>query len=85
MNKIFKVGYEVFIKKNNLILLGKRKNCYGEGTWDLPGGHLEYDKSLIDYAKQELLKEVGIHRTNLKLITITENVSEFKHYIHASF
>jgi 8-oxo-dGTP diphosphatase len=49
-NRSIKIGCEVFIKKQDTILLGKRRNCYGEGTWALPGGHLEYSETLIDAA-----------------------------------
>ena len=32
-----------------------KKNCFGEGTYGLPGGHLEYGEKMIDGAKRELL------------------------------
>jgi len=63
----------------------ERKNCYGAGTWGLPGGHLEYGESLIDGAKRELKEELGVNGPQLQLITITENIGEATHYIHASF
>jgi 8-oxo-dGTP diphosphatase len=53
--KNIKVGCEIFLIKDDAILLGKRKNCYGEGTWGLPGGHLEQGESI-----RELLEEFGI-------------------------
>lgn len=68
-----------------MILLGKRKNCYGEGTWGLPGGHLEYGESLVECAKRELKEELGIEGSTFKLIAITDNIDEQGHYVHASF
>lgn len=84
-NQTIRIGCEVFLKKDNTILLGKRKNCYGEGTWALPGGHLEYGESLLACATRELREELGIEVVDLKLIAITENIDERGHYIHATF
>ena len=84
-NPSIKIGCEIFIIENNQLLLGKRKNCFGEGTWALPGGHLEHGESIIACAKRELKEELSIDAHQLRLITITENINEEKHYIHASF
>lgn len=85
-NKNIKIGCEIFLKKDNAILLGKRKNCYGEGTWGLPGGHLEYGESLIECAKRELMEELGIEGLEFKLVAMTDNIDEHRgHYVHASF
>jgi len=37
----FHIGINVFVVRDKKLLLGKRKNVYGAGTWGLPGGHLE--------------------------------------------
>lgn len=85
MNKFIKIGCEIFIKKDDAILLGQRRNCYGEGDWALPGGHLEYGESLINGAKRELKEELGIDALDLDIITIAENIKSDNHYIHISF
>lgn len=86
MNKTIKIACEVFIINNQgLLLLGKRKNCYGQGTWALPGGHLEYGETLLDCAQRELKEELGIEQAPLQLIAITDDINEERHYIHASF
>ncbi len=84
-NKIIKVGCEVFLIRDNTILLGKRKNCYGEGFWGLPGGHLEYGESLLECIKRELREELGIGGEELELMTAVDNIDERGHYLHMSF
>ncbi len=82
---IIKIGCEIFLIQNNAILLGKRKNCYGEGMWALPGGHLEYGESILECAKRELKEELGIEGLALKIISILDNIDERGHYVHISF
>lgn len=84
-NRRIKIGCEVFIKKGETVLLGKRKNCYGEGTWALPGGHLEYGETLIDAAQREMKEELGIDVARMTLLTVAENIDERGHYLHLSF
>ncbi|MCL4361314.1 NUDIX domain-containing protein [Candidatus Dependentiae bacterium] len=83
--KNIKIGCEIFLIRDNELLLGKRKNCYGEGMWALPGGHLEYGESLIECAKRELKEELGIEGLDLRLLTITDTIDERGHYVHMSF
>lgn len=83
--KNIKVGCEVFIIKDDTLLLGKRKNCFGEGTWALPGGHLEYGEMLIDAAQREMKEELGIDISHMTLLTVAENINELNHYLHLSF
>jgi 8-oxo-dGTP diphosphatase len=81
--KIPRVGVEVIIKKDNKILLGKRKGSHGAGTWAFPGGHLEFGETIFDCAKREINEEVGIKIKNLKHGPYTEDYfkEENKHYI----
>lgn len=49
----------VFNNKHQL-LLGKRVNCFGEGTYGLIGGKLKVGETIESCIKRELLEEVGI-------------------------
>lgn len=85
MKKI-NIGCNTLIIKDKKILLGKRKNCAGEGTWGLPGGHLQFGEDLIEAAKREVLEEIGVKDGDLELISVTEGVKdEKKHYIQVNF
>jgi 8-oxo-dGTP diphosphatase len=85
MKKI-NVGCNTIILKDGKVLLGKRKNCVGEGTWALPGGHLEFGENLIDAAIRELKEELGIKAKKIQLVSVTEG-SRYPtdHYIQANF
>lgn len=54
------VGLASIVIKDNLVLLGKRKNAHGAGTYAFPGGHLEMFESFIDCAIRETEEETGL-------------------------
>ena len=58
-----KVGVGVFVFKDGKILLGKRKNAHGAGTWSFPGGHIELFEELYECAYRELREETGLIAT----------------------
>ena len=86
-----KVGLGVILmREGNQVLLGKRKNAHGEGTWSFPGGHLKMNESLSDCAVREMKEETGMfHKADYSLIDITRPFAatndifekEKKHYI----
>ena len=77
------VGVGAIILKGNKVLLYKRKNAHGDGTWSFPGGHLEFNESIEDCAKREVMEESGIKIKNVKLGPYTNDVfkKEDKHYV----
>ncbi len=54
------VGIGVIVMRGGKVLMGKRKNAHGEGTWAFPGGHLEYGESFDDCAKREVMEETSM-------------------------
>ena len=56
-----RVGVGVIIRRDYyLVLLGKRKNAHGDGTWSFPGGHLNFFETLEKCAKREVREETGL-------------------------
>ncbi len=83
MKELPKIGIGVIVIKGNKVLLGRRLNAHGEGTWSFPGGHLEFNEQLEDCAKRETLEETDIKIKNVEFATITNDIfkKEGKHYI----
>ena len=83
MDKMPKVGIGVFVIKDGKILMGKRKGAHGEGSWSLPGGHLEFKESWEECARRETREETGIKIKNIRFGTATNDFfeKENKHYV----
>lgn len=76
-----KVGLGVLIQKNGKFLLGKRTSRLSQGTWSLPGGHVEYAESWEECARRETTEEAGIQIGNLKHVATTNDLIDGKHYV----
>lgn len=78
-----KVGLGVFVIKNKKLLLGQRINAHGEGTWSLPGGHLEFFETFEQCAKREVMEETGLKIDNVTFVAATNDIfkEEKKHYV----
>jgi 8-oxo-dGTP diphosphatase len=85
--KRVQVGVGVFVKRNEKILVGKRKGSHGAGTWALPGGHLEPGESFETCCKREVLEETGLIINNITPVVFTNDVfhQEGFHYITLFF
>ncbi len=82
-NKYPRIGIGVIVIKDNKVLMGKRKGSHGEGDWNFPGGHLDFNGDVFSCAKREVLEEAGIKIKNLKQGPYTNDIfkKEGKHYI----
>lgn len=87
------LGVGVMILKDNKVLLGLRNpnkekassELNGQGTWTMPGGKVEYMEKLVDAAKRELEKETSLIANDLKLICISDDMTETAHYVTVGF
>ena len=50
----------ILLWKGDHLLLGQRKDSYGETRWQFPGGHLETGESVIECAVREVFEETGM-------------------------
>ena len=78
-----KVGVGVIIERDGRVLLGKRKNAHGDGTWSFPGGHLEHGEEPEECARRETKEETGLDITDCKSLAFTNDIfqEEGKHYV----
>jgi 8-oxo-dGTP diphosphatase len=78
-----RVGVGVFVYKDGKFLMGQRYGAHGEGTWSVPGGHLEYGESWEECARREVLEETGLGITNIRFFALTNDLFEAdgKHYV----
>jgi 8-oxo-dGTP diphosphatase len=84
MRKTFpKVGVAAILTRANEVLLIRRQNAHGAGSWAVPGGHLEFGESIEHCAAREVLEEVGVQVTAMRYYGITNDVFalEMHHYI----
>jgi len=77
------VGVAVIVIKNGKVLLGKRLNAHGSGTWAFPGGHLEFGESIEGCAKREVFEETGLLIKRTQCVAYTNDIfkEEKKHYV----
>ena len=59
-DRIPRVGVGVIVLREGLVLLGQRRGSLGEGTWALPGGHLEFGETVAQCAIREVREETGL-------------------------
>lgn len=83
MSKRPYIGVGVIVRNGDQILLIKRQNAHGDGTWSMPGGHLEYGESPQACALRETQEETGVMITDVTFCTITNDIfeEERKHYV----
>ncbi len=85
MRDKFPVGVNIFVVKDGKLLLGKRKNVYGAGTWGLPGGHLEFGEKMEKAAARELKEETGIKAKKLTFLNLINDLHDDQHYLQIGF
>lgn len=78
-----RVGVAVFVRKDGKFLMGKRLGSHGEGTWTVPGGHLEFGESFEETGVREIKEETGLEISNVHFAALTNDhfEKEGKHYV----
>ncbi|KAK2703231.1 oxidized purine nucleoside triphosphate hydrolase-like isoform X1 [Artemia franciscana] len=61
-----------FIRRDDQILLGRKKRGFGEGKWNGFGGKVDLDETISDAAVREVREECGLLVTNLKKLGVID-------------
>jgi 8-oxo-dGTP diphosphatase len=82
-----RVGIAVIITRGQTVLLGRRKNAHGAGSWCFPGGHLEFNEDLLACARREVAEETGLTLRQIRPVAFTNDIfaQEGKHYVTLYF
>jgi 8-oxo-dGTP diphosphatase len=78
-----KVGIGVFVFKDGKFLMLRRRGSHGNGSWSIPGGHLEFGESFEDTARREVMEEANLQIKNVRFGAVTNDIfpDENKHYV----
>ena len=73
------VAKVVLVNSKNEVLFLKRSNYSKKhaGDWDLPGGHLKSNESLLRGLKREVFEETKIHLVEAATLGIKDNLNFF--------
>lgn len=78
-----RVGVGVLVLRDGRVLLGQRLGAHGAGTWQLPGGHLEFGETVADCARREVREETGLILDDVRPGPYSENLfaADRMHYV----
>lgn len=83
MESVASVGLGVLVNKSGRVLMLRRCNVHGDGSWSAPGGHIDRGESLEQCAEREVFEETGVTIKNIRFFAVTNDIfeAEGKHYV----
>ncbi len=80
------VSVGIIVLKDGKVLVGERIASHGAGTYQIPGGHLEFGKTFEEQAKDEVAEETGLTDITFeKIISVNNERVYGKHYVNFAF
>lgn len=70
--KVPRICVDLVIKDKRGIVLAKRKNTYGAGKWNLPGGNIFFGERIKDTIKRKAGEETGLKVKVVKFLGVYE-------------
>jgi 8-oxo-dGTP diphosphatase len=82
LEKVPRVGIGVIVLNQGNILIGERLSGHGAGTWQIPGGHLEFGETFEEAAGREVFEETGIGDIEvIGVVSLGNDIAFDKHYV----
>ncbi len=76
----------VVINREGKVLIGERLASHGAGTYQIPGGHMEFGKTFEEVARDEVREETGLTDIEFKGVIGLSNERIYgKHYVNVLF
>lgn len=69
------------------LILRRATNTPGEGSWDLPGGHLEEGETPLEGIKREVFEETSLRLKNIKskkMVTVKDEQGDTRTQIYTA-
>ena len=77
-----KVGIGVIVVRGGKILIGERLSGHGAGTFEIPGGHLEFGETFAEAALREVREETGLIDLAVRgIVSLANDIAYNKHYV----
>ncbi len=77
-----KVGIGVVVVRGDKILIGQRLSGHGAGTFEIPGGHLEFGETFEQAALREVREETGLTDLVVRgIVSLGNDIAFNKHYV----
>lgn len=77
-----KIGIGVIVTRGDKILLGERLSSHGAGTFQIPGGHLEFGETFEQAAAREVHEECGLGDITIRsVVSVSNDIAYEKHYV----
>jgi 8-oxo-dGTP diphosphatase len=74
-------------QRDHEVFLMKRRGSHGEGTWGLPGGHMEVGEDFLTCCKREVEEETGVELLAIEALGFGNGLFEEEglHYVTLFF
>jgi 8-oxo-dGTP diphosphatase len=81
--RFVRVGVGVLALRDHQVLLGRRGSGHDGGTWQPPGGHLEFGETIEGCAQRELREETAVEARTFRVGPYTNDFfdEDDEHYV----
>lgn len=76
----------IVLNQSGQVLVGERLSSHGAGTYQIPGGHLEFGLTFEQAARREVAEETGLTDLTFEKIVCLNNERVYgKHFVNIGF